>query len=446
MKKKSQKISQLLAMDMADIASLPTIYRHATHLVRFTYRVVERFIMDKCIQRASALAYASLLAIVPMIVLGFTIFTSFQAFGDISNHVKNLLLEYLLPTSQQAIEAYLGTVTGKTTAVSVFGIIGLLFTATALLNTVEEAFNSVWRITRARSIIAKFITFWSTLTLAPILIGASLTITSYFTALPILKHVAEGAGYIGQLPFILPWVMSSLALTTLYTVLPNTTVPLRYALVGGIVGGALFEWTKIGFAFYITEVANYEKLYGALSTLPIFLIWLYLIWIVILLGSEITFCLQHPEQSHRLRNRFIQPGLRQFYSHLILLRAAQALENGTTLSIHELLDETELPENVLQEWLDRLAELALLRRIEIADKRAWILAQDAEQLNLLTIFERLNDTPIQVPETWQQSALGNTLNDHYTLMQQQQSGILQQITLRQLMLCSEEREDANKLK
>jgi len=434
----TEQLSHLLEMDVADIASLPALYRHATHLLRFVYRVIERFIIDKCIQRASALAYASLLAIVPMVALGFSIFTSFQAFASVSGHVRDILLEYLIPASQQAVEDYLGTVADKTTAISVFGVIGLLFTATALLNTVEEAFNSIWRITRARAWLSKFITFWATLTLAPILIGASLTITSYFAALPMLKHVAEGAGYLSQLPFLLPWMMSSLALATLYSVLPNTTVPFRYALVGGLVGGALFEWTKIGFAFYITEIANYEKLYGALSTLPIFLIWLYLAWVVVLLGSEIAFCMEHPEQSTRQRNRFIKPGLRQFYSHLILLRAAQALEHGNTLSLDELLEETDVPENILQEWLDRLAELELLRRTDTGGKQAWVLARDADRLDLLTVFDRLNDAPMQVPEEWKESVLGRQLLGLYFRMQREHADILQQSTLRQLMARSEE--------
>ena len=92
-----------------------------------------------------------------------------------------------------------------------------LFTATALLNTIEEAFNDIWRITRARAWLSKFITFWATLTLAPILIGASISITSYFTALPVIKEVAEGASYIREAPFLVPWLMSSLAMATLYS-------------------------------------------------------------------------------------------------------------------------------------------------------------------------------------------------------------------------------------
>ena len=148
-----QQLSHMLEMDVADIASLPALYRHGTHLLRFSYRVIERFLADKCIQRASALAYASLLAIVPMVALGFSVFASFQAFDAFAGSARDILLQYLLPTSQQVVQDYLGSVADKTTALSVFGVIGLLFTATALLNTIEEAFNDIWRITHPNMVI-----------------------------------------------------------------------------------------------------------------------------------------------------------------------------------------------------------------------------------------------------------------------------------------------------
>ncbi len=429
-----QQIKKMLEMDVADIASLPALFRHTTHLLRFSIRVIRRFILDQCIQRASALAYASLLAIVPMVALGFSVFTSFQAFDAMAGSVSDSLLNYLLPTSQKVVQDYLGSVTDKTTAISVFGVIGLLFTATALLNTVEEAFNDIWRITRARAWLSKFITFWATLTLAPILIGASITITSYFTALPVVRDVAQGASYLSEAPFLVPWIMSSLAMATMYSVLPNTPVPFRYAAIGGLVAGALFEWAKFGFAFYVTEVANYERLYGALSTLPIFLIWIYLIWVIVLLGSEIAFCLQHPEQSHQQNSSFQKPGIRQFYSHLILLRAAQALHAGNTLKMSDLIEETDLPNNILQEWLDQLCTIELLRHTGTGnDDSGWLPGFDAEQMNLFEIFRRLNDTPMEVPDIWQETSFGRQLAGIYFRLGRERSGLLESMSIRDMM-------------
>ncbi|MDT8375664.1 MAG: YihY family inner membrane protein [Mariprofundaceae bacterium] len=429
-----EQLTHLMEMDVAEIASLPALKRYTLGLLRFIWRTIQRFIEDKCIQRASALGYASLLAIVPLVALGFSIFTSFQAFDVVAGNVRGVLLEYLLPTSQMAVEGYLDQVADKATALSIFGILGLLFTATALLNTMEEAFNDIWRISRARSWLSKFITFWSVLTLSPILIGASITITSYFVALPVIRDVAEGASMVSQVPFLAPWLISSVAMTTLYIVLPNTPVPYRYAILGGLVSGALFELTKLGFAFYITELANYEKLYGALGTLPVFLIWLYLIWVVVLIGAEVVFCLQHPEQSRQQGRIFFQPGIQKFYSHLILLRTAQAMQSGESLYLKELTHETDIPDNILQELMDRLCESGLLKQVVNKDPQgAWVLGREADKLSLNTIHQALSPDTMEVPEAWQQTPIGRTLSGIYFRMNREQDEILESITVRDLL-------------
>ncbi len=428
----SGRIRRMLEMDVADIASLPALHRHATRLFRFIHRVIQRFVADRCIQRASALAYASLLAFVPLSVLGFSVFSGFEAFAGWAERVRDALLSYLVPTSREAILAYLGTVTEKTTALSVFGVLGLLVTATALLNTIEEAFNDIWRITRARPWLSKFVTFWATLTLAPLLIGASLTITSYFAALPVIRDVAEGAGAIGRIPFVLPWVMSSLALATMYVVLPNTSVPFRHALIGGLIAGALFELSKLGFAYYVTEVANYQRLYGALSTLPIFLIWLYLVWVIVLAGAEITFCLHHPEQSYRRHSFFLHPGIRQFFAHLILVKAAQALTRGDVLRLPQLCEELEVPDNILQEWMDELTREGLLRRTDDRGEQAWVLATAPDRLSLARIQERLNPGRMLVPGPWRNHPLGRTLMGLYYRIERSEQETLGAVTLEEL--------------
>jgi len=428
-----QQLRHFLHMDVADLASVPGIKRLLIQLMRFIYRLIRRFVADQCIQRASALAYASLLAIVPLVALGMSVFTSFHAFDAAADKIRDMLLTNLLPTSQDVVHSYFDGMAEKATALSIFGIIGLLVTSTALLNTVEEAFNHVWRITRSRPLMSKFMAFWATLTLAPIMIGASITITSYFAALPLLHTVTEGAALLDKIPFVLPWLMSSLALATLYSVLPNTRVPFRFAIGGGLVAGALFELTKFGFAFYVTNLANYERLYGALGALPIFLIWLYLAWVVVLIGSEIAFCLQHPEQSTRQHSAYAEPGIRKFFSHLILLRAAQAMQRGETLGMAELTAETEVPDNILQEWLDQLCACGLMHQVQSGANERWTLARDPDSLFLADIHKSLADQPMRVPEEWSDSSIGKTLSGLYFRLERERNVTLGEVSIRQLM-------------
>jgi len=427
------RLTHLLEMDMADIASLPALKRHTLHLLRFLHRVGGRFVHDQCIQRASALAYASLLAIVPLVALGVSVFTSFHAFDVVADHVRDLLLNNLLPTSKEVVQSYLSGIANKTTALSIFGIIGLLITSMALLNTMEEAFNYIWRITRTRPWLSKFMAFWATLTLAPILIGASITITSYFAALPVLRDVTAHASTLEKVPFLIPWMMSSLAMATLYMVLPNTRVPFRFAISGGFIAGALFELTKDGFAFYVTELAHYERLYGALGTLPIFLIWLYLIWVVVLAGSEIVFCLQHPEQSHQNKIAFAQPGRQQFFAHLILVRAAQALQNGKMLHMDDLTGETGVPDNILQEWLDTLCKKGLLRAINDNGVEAWVPGMDASRLYLAEIHDALAGKTMSIPEDWCDTPIGRTLAGLYLRLERERKDTLAGGSIRDLI-------------
>jgi len=436
-----QYIRHFLHMDVADLATVPGIKRLLIQLLRFIYRLIHRFVADQCIQRASALAYASLLAIVPLVALGMSVFTSFHAFDAAAGKIRDMLLTNLLPTSHDVVQSYLGSVADKATALSIFGVIGLLVTSTALLNTVEEAFNHVWRITRSRPLMSKFMAFWAALTLAPIMIGASITITSYFAALPLVSKVSESAVLLDKIPFMLPWMMSSLALATLYTVLPNTRVPFRFAIVGGMLAGALFEFTKFGFAFYVTNLASYEKLYGALGTLPVFLIWLYLAWVVVLIGSEVVFCLQHPEQSTRKHTAYSDPGIQKFFSHLILMRAAQAMQRGEALRMSDLVSETEVPDNVLQEWLDQLCDCGMLHHLVKGSLEQWTLARDPDSLFLSDIHTALADRAMKVPEEWNDSAIGKTLSGLYFRLERERNATLSEVSIRHLI--QNERDSGN---
>jgi len=306
-----------------------------------------------------------------------------------------------------------------------FGIIGLLITITALLTTMEEAFNDIWRIKKRRSHYARFITFWSLLTLSPILLGASISITSYFAALPILHDVSESSSIFQHIPFLIPWLISSLAMMALYISLPNTSVQIRPAMLAGLIAGALFEISKLGFTFYVTELANYEKLYGTLGTLPIFLIWIYLTWVIVLFGAEANVCLQSPK-SLALAEHQVQPSNISYFHH-ILYRAAQAFQKGKGIDMKTLETELNCHHAELEAYFETLQAHHLLQQTS-EPSNTWMLGMDAQHITWHMIHQLAESQTMPLPSNtdvaWQQA-----LKDAYQQLADQQKVQLSAIKL-----------------
>ncbi|RME86176.1 MAG: YihY family inner membrane protein, partial [Zetaproteobacteria bacterium] len=344
----------------------------------FVARVFRRFFHDRCPQRAAALAYTSLLATVPLAALGFSIFSRFQAFAEVARKVRAAVLAHLLPTSQQAIEQYLASMAERAPALSVFGILGLVIVATALLHTTEEAFNDIWRVQRKRPWLMKLAAFWTMMTLAPLLFGASITITTWFATLPIAKELEAGTRFLREAPFLLPWLMSSFGFFAAYLLLPNQRVPKLAALVAGMIAGALFELAKTGFAYYVTNLAHFERLYGALTALPVFLVWLYLVWLITLWGAELTYCIEHPRSAHEHLRR---AGERRFYALLALIELGRLHREGRAADVQALGARLRLPRIAVEEVMADLVRAELAVRVEAeGEKIRWAPGCDLHQV------------------------------------------------------------------
>ncbi|MDX8394164.1 MAG: YihY family inner membrane protein [Mariprofundales bacterium] len=394
----------------------------------FFARIGNRFLADRCILEASALAYATLLAIVPLAALGFSMFATFSAYDGLMEHVQSIMLDYLAPASREAFAKYLQQIPSKMGALSVFGIIGLLVTSIALINAMEAAFNRIWRVDQSRSLVARFMAFWTMLTLAPLLFGVSISITSYFTAMPLVSNVTSAASSVAGARFFVPWLMSSLALSAAYLWLPNTSVSWRAASIASFMAGALFEFSKNAFGYYVAHVANYEQVYGALGTLPIFLLWLFVIWVIVLLGAEIAYCLQH---KHFSEKSSIPLSTSLYSAHRLMMAAATASDKGELLTISaaqaHLENDLNISEEQIRLLLIHLQKQGLLHHIydeqhHDLQQEGWLLARSATHCTLWDIYLAMQVLDISVPQSAQDSKLGVVAQQQY----QQMNNCLQQ--------------------
>lgn len=278
-----------------------------TQLFDVPLAVIARFSTDRVPRHAAALAFSSLLALAPMVAIAFAMLSLFSSFEQqIGGAFEKFIYDFLVPAAGDDLKSYIEQFAGQAGKLTVFGLFFFLLTALLLLASIEKSFNDIWGVHKGRSFTARITVYWAMVSLGPLLMGASLTISTYLLSL----SVFAGNDFAGQVEsagvVLLPLLLEMLAFLLLYLVMPNVRVSLVHALVGALVASVLFELTKRGFSIYVVNFANYEVVYGALSTLPIFLIWIYLSWFVALTGAEVVAVLQ---QKRLLENTL--PGIRK---------------------------------------------------------------------------------------------------------------------------------------
>ncbi len=250
--------------------------------------IVQRFIADHCPHVAAALTFTSLLALVPLLAISVTIIKQIPAAQEFLTVGQEYLFQIFAPEFGNEIKSYLLVFVTKTQRLTSIGIIAIAITALLTLDTIEKTLNKIWRVKKSRNILMRFTVYFVILTFGPVLIGVSLSISTYLSTLSIFSDTISIAKGQYNLLSILPLVSTTFAFTLLYKIVPNTKVPFKHAMLGGVVAAILFELSKRGFAYFITSFSTYQLIYGALAVIPLTLIWLYVSWLVILIGAEVT--------------------------------------------------------------------------------------------------------------------------------------------------------------
>ena len=240
-------------------------------------------------QIASSLTFTSLLAIVPMVTVALTMIAAFPVFGSLSLALQAFVLENLVPASADVISTYTQQFAANAAKLTAVGIVFLFVTTIMLLLTIDRAFNDIWRVKRPRPLVQRVLVYWTLITIGPVLIGGSLSLTSWLVghAVGLVRAFALPGASVVVLSLV-PIVLTAIALSLLYATMPNRRIRPLDALTGGIIAAVVFEITKRGFALYVAQVPTYTMVYGAFATLPIFLLWIYTSWLVVIFGAVVV--------------------------------------------------------------------------------------------------------------------------------------------------------------
>ncbi|PSB91960.1 YihY family inner membrane protein [Candidatus Pandoraea novymonadis] len=271
---------------------------------------------DRILQIAASLTFTSVLSMVPLFAVAFALFTAFPIFNTFRDALQEFLLQELMPVSvNDQIFFYLNQFASKAKGMTAWGLISLMLTSIITLITIESTFNLIWRVPCARPLLQRILVYWGLLTVGPLLFGASLSISSYIFSQTMSFVDRIPIGITWMLSF-LPLAMTSIAFTLMYIHMPNCKVDWRDALAGGGTAAVAFEIAKYGFGCYVRKFPTYAAIYGAFAAFPIFLLWIYVSWLVTLLGAMVASILPSIRQGHFQYPRF--PG-RDLNDSLVLL-------------------------------------------------------------------------------------------------------------------------------
>jgi len=261
------------------------IARGGHTLLHFARYVVARYRKDHASSVAASLAYTSLLSLVPLLAIALGMLAAFPVFSPLRSQIETWLFTNFVPAVGEVLRDEVNQFIANADQLSAAGIIGLVVTAVMLLVTIETALNAIFRVDRSRSALSRLLVYWTMMTLGPLLVGMSLSVQGYLASLALWQ---QGMTMTDHFAAFLPTLFSIAVLTVMYAAIPNRQVPLRDASIGGMVGGLLFAALRLGFAYYITRSGAYTTIYGAVAAVPIVLLWMFLSWVVVLIGAEIT--------------------------------------------------------------------------------------------------------------------------------------------------------------
>jgi membrane protein len=363
-------------------------------------RLTVEFQRDQCPIRAASLAFTTLLALVPLFALLFSLFSALGTFSEVLENLQSFLFQQLVPTSQDEIMAYIQRFVENTRALGVVGLLFFLLTAVFLLNTIQSTFDALWGSRTRKNSLHRLATYVSVLIVGSFLFSIGLNLAGMFRTLLGGQTVEEIGKTLSILTGILPSIFVFLALLLMIQLIPSGRVRFLSALIGAAVGAVLWEAARRIFFFWITYVIRLSIVYGSLAVIPIFLIWLYVAWTIVLFSLEVAFVHQH-RQLGWLGKRLeqISPAERFLFGLEIFFQIVGRFYRGESPpSINQIARRFSASLSDISFFVDLFHREELLLRAGKHNDQL-VPARSLDKIHLQELFSSLFGNPMEAP--WQ---------------------------------------------
>ena len=344
--------------------------------------VLKRFLGDRLFEAAGALSFTTVFALVPLSMVVFGVLSAFPVFDVWSERLSDYIFAHFVPRAAAAVQGYLRDFSANTRELTTAGVIALVVSLLITLIGVESTFNRIWRVPTARPKFSRFLVYWTVLTLGALVAATSLALSTRFFALAIFE-TGPGRWLEALMLRGAPMLIEMLAFAAVFKVVPHRTVKWRHALAGAALAVVLFEVVKWLIGLYLGSFGAYQKIYGPLAFVPIFLIWIYLGWSAILFGASLASSMsafRYQPVALRLPHGYEVYGLLR-----MLGRFHQARRDGRGLHSDEIQRlEPILTDGLVQQLLCQMDEINVLTRAETGE---WMLARDLEDVTLSELYE-----------------------------------------------------------
>ncbi len=360
---------------------------HYRWLLGFFCLMVRQYQAKECQKSAASLTYVTLFATVPMMTVTYSMFSIIPAFQNLGDQLQTMVFEHFLPNSEQDLGKYLQDFSAQARQLTAFGLAFLLVSAYLMLKNIEQNFNAIWGVARGRRGVANFLLYWAILSLGPLLLGVALAMSTYLASFRLLVGHYDSLGVIESVLQLAPWFLIWAAFTLLFVAVPNCKVPVTHALVGGFFTTLCFQGLKAAFGWIVSH-SSFTLVYGAFAAVPLFLLWVNLIWTVILGGAVFVHTINAHQIGLRVRN---YPDL--LASLMILWRCYQASRDGVAVPERALLRQGLSAD----QWL-RISETLVKHHVLTTNYQGdYLLCHDLKNLSLLDLADIL-DVPRQLPK------------------------------------------------